>query len=207
MAGSTDRRVFLNCPFDSKYKPLFDAAVFTIHDLGFQARHALIDNATPVRLTRIAEEIQRAKYTVHDLSRVETSGKLKLPRFNMPFEAGMAYAMQQAARAQAAKHFLILDASPYRYQAALSDVAGLDPKIHNNDPALVVKAIRNFLVAKSGVVGVPGHTYIAKRQALFFAKLPVLAGALHISLREIKSWEYVNDLQALIVKWIGQNPP
>ena len=28
-----DDRVFLNCPFDTKFKPLFDAIVFTIHDL------------------------------------------------------------------------------------------------------------------------------------------------------------------------------
>ena len=27
--------VFLNCPFDSAYKALFDALVFTIYDCGF----------------------------------------------------------------------------------------------------------------------------------------------------------------------------
>lgn len=34
--------VFINCPFDKKYKPLLDASVFAVHDLGFQARHALM---------------------------------------------------------------------------------------------------------------------------------------------------------------------
>ena len=33
--------VFINCPFDSAYKPLFDAMVFTVHDCGFVARCAL----------------------------------------------------------------------------------------------------------------------------------------------------------------------
>lgn len=33
--------VFINCPFDSAYKPLFDAIVFAVHDCGFVARCAL----------------------------------------------------------------------------------------------------------------------------------------------------------------------
>jgi len=38
-------RVFVNCPFDDDYVRAFQAIVFAIHDLGFQARHALIDDA------------------------------------------------------------------------------------------------------------------------------------------------------------------
>ena len=30
--------VFINCPFDDQYKPLFNAIVFAIHDCGFVAR-------------------------------------------------------------------------------------------------------------------------------------------------------------------------
>ena len=52
-----DDRVFLNCPFDAKFKPLFDAIVFTIQDLGFQARHALVDDSNVVRVERIASEL------------------------------------------------------------------------------------------------------------------------------------------------------
>lgn len=33
--------VFINCPFDNAYKPIFDAIVFAIYDLGFVARSAL----------------------------------------------------------------------------------------------------------------------------------------------------------------------
>jgi hypothetical protein len=32
--------VFINCPFDDEYKPLFDAIVFAIYDMGFVARCA-----------------------------------------------------------------------------------------------------------------------------------------------------------------------
>jgi len=33
--------VFINCPFDSDYKPLFDAIVFAIFDFGFVPRCSL----------------------------------------------------------------------------------------------------------------------------------------------------------------------
>jgi hypothetical protein len=33
--------VFVNCPFDAEYRPLFHAIVFAIHDCGFAARSAL----------------------------------------------------------------------------------------------------------------------------------------------------------------------
>lgn len=39
MVNPSDQ-VFVNCPFDEAYKPLFDAIVFAITDLGFYARSA-----------------------------------------------------------------------------------------------------------------------------------------------------------------------
>lgn len=199
--------VFVNCPFDDKYKPLFDAAVFAVHDLGFQARHALIDNGNAVRLTRIADEVARSKYSIHDLSRVEQSGKLRLPRFNMPFEAGIAYCIHQFADEGEQHHLLLLDSISYRYQASLSDAAGLDPKVHGNDAAKIIAAVRSFLVTKSGTVGAPGAAYIWKRYSLFLALLPGAAKLQHVTQKELRSWAYVNDLQAMMVGWITENPP
>jgi len=41
--------VFVNCPFDTQYKPLFEAIVFTVFACGFQPRCALeIDDASEV---------------------------------------------------------------------------------------------------------------------------------------------------------------
>jgi hypothetical protein len=36
-----DDRVFINVPFDRRYKKLFDALVFAVHDCGFVAHCAL----------------------------------------------------------------------------------------------------------------------------------------------------------------------
>jgi hypothetical protein len=38
---SLDRGVFVNCPFDTDYKELFDALIFSVYDCGFYPRCAL----------------------------------------------------------------------------------------------------------------------------------------------------------------------
>lgn len=40
-APNYDRSVFINCPFDDAYRPLFHALLFTIQDAGYIARCAL----------------------------------------------------------------------------------------------------------------------------------------------------------------------
>ena len=50
MPNKYDKRVFINCPFDAQYKPLFEAIVFAIHACGLRPRCALeIDDASEVR--------------------------------------------------------------------------------------------------------------------------------------------------------------
>lgn len=198
-------RVFINCPFDDPYKPIFDAIVFAIHDLGFQARHALIDDSAVVRIERIATEIACAQFSVHDMSRVELGANL-LPRFNMPFEAGIAYtvhAMQPYGREH---HMGVLDAKSYQYQASISDLAGLDPKVHSNDPLAAIACIRDFLRKKSGLQ-LPGAAYVCKRYQAFQALLKSsLAKQNKVSLEEMQSWAYANDLQQVMADWIAANP-
>jgi hypothetical protein len=209
MAGpaSDPQRVFVNCPFDPRYKPLFDATVFAIHDLGFQARHALVTQVRhAVRLTRIADELVSCRYSIHDLSRVETSGRKRLPRFNMPFEAGIAYGLHHFASEGNEHHLLLLDAEPHRYRASLSDAAGLDPGVHRNDPSQVVARVRTFLVRASGRQGLPGERHIWRRYQAFLGLLPATASELRVTLRDLRSWEYVNDLQSVVASYIETNP-
>jgi len=52
----------------------------------------------------------------------------------------------------------------------------------------------------------PGGEDIAKRYALFEAKLPASAKVGKISMKEVRSWKYVNDVQAIMATWIWDNP-
>ncbi|RLF41817.1 MAG: hypothetical protein DRN18_03295 [Thermoplasmata archaeon] len=60
--------VFINCPFDENYKPIFYAIVFTIHDCGFLPRCAL-EELHEIRLTKIEEIIEECKKRYKDKNR------------------------------------------------------------------------------------------------------------------------------------------
>lgn len=201
-----DKRVFINCPFDNEFKGLFDAIIFAVLELGFEPRHALIDDAAALRLPRIVKEISESRFSIHDISRVEVSKKSKSPRFNMPFEAGLAYMFHELSKPPDKHHILILDSKPYRYHKSLSDAAGMDAKIHEGSPEKAIEAVRQFLTAKSSKVGLPGATFIVNRYTLFLELLTEKAAENRLSMKELTSWPYVLDLQAIMTKWIDENP-
>src|SRR5215203_6365251 len=85
-----NRDVFVNCPFDPHYKPLFYAIVFTVVRSGFRVRCALeTDDATENRFSKISVIVKECRYGIHDISRTEADGDPPLPRFNMPLELGL----------------------------------------------------------------------------------------------------------------------
>jgi len=81
MADDYGTSVFLNCPFDRAYQPVFRAIVFAIHDCGLRARCALEESDSgDLRLRKIVRLLKTCRYSIHDLSRVHG-------RLNMPFGA------------------------------------------------------------------------------------------------------------------------
>ena len=78
--SSRSKDVFINCPFDDSYRPIFQAILFAVYDLGFVARCALeIDDASEVRLETIMRIIGEWTYGVHDISSVGLSAGTRLP--------------------------------------------------------------------------------------------------------------------------------
>jgi hypothetical protein len=135
--------VFINCPFDDEYKPLFDAIVFAVYDMGFVARCAreVIDSGE-TRLKKILRIIADCRYGIHDISRTEL-GTTNLPRFNMPFECGLFWGCREFGKGiHRTKQMLILDREPFRYQQSLSDIAGQDIESHGGDPRVAIDRIR-----------------------------------------------------------------
>lgn len=84
------------------------------------------------RLDRIVQLIQECHYSVHDLSRVQSSGPApRTPRFNMPFELGLAI---MGSLIHPNDHeWLVFEEEPHRLQRSLSDLNGTDPYIHHGD--------------------------------------------------------------------------
>lgn len=197
--------VFINCPFDARYQPLFHAIVFAVQDCGFLARTALeVNDGGEVRIGKIKRIIRECRYGIHDISRVQLDPASGLPRFNVPLELGLFLGAQEyGAREQRAKCSLILDTEPYRYQTFCSDIAGQDIRAHRDDPCEAVAAVRALLAtALDGAARIPGTSAILSRFVAFQAQLPELCHALFIDSAELQFVE----LRSLIAAWLARHP-
>lgn len=127
-----DAGVFVNCPFDDGYKPLFNATVFAVLDCGFEPRCALqVYDSGQVRIDKIMELIEGCRFGIHDISRTELDPVNGLPQFNMPLELGIFLGAQRFGSGKhREKNCLVLDREPYRYQKFISDIAGQDIAAH-----------------------------------------------------------------------------
>lgn len=132
METDYDDGVFINCPFDDSYRPLFQAVVFAVHACGLVARSALeVENGAEVRIDKIARIIAGCRHSIHDISRVEPDPGSGLPRMNMPFELGLFIGAKRFGNAKhQLKTCIIFDRERYRYQQFLSDIAGQDIRAH-----------------------------------------------------------------------------
>lgn len=199
-----ENSVFINCPFDSQYRPMFEAIVFTVQDLGFAARCATErDDSGEVRLEKIMDIIKNCKYGVHDLSRAETMSS-ELPRFNMPYELGLFMGCQKyGAGKQKQKVTLILDSERYRYQKFISDIAGQDIKAHKNEPQEAIAVIRKWLGPTPERTKKYGATAIWERFQKFQVALPLYCAdpAINMTPDELRGSfaEYVQFVKNFIV--------
>ncbi|HRG16759.1 MAG TPA: hypothetical protein PLB00_12235 [Pseudomonadota bacterium] len=167
-------RVFINCPFDSEYWPLFEVLVFTVIGCGLRPSSALqeSDSATS-RIDKIVRLIRDADFGIHDLSRVGLDSKTSLPRFNMPFELGLDLGCRRfGSPKQRRKKILILDSKRFRFQAFISDIAGQDISIHENDTSKLFKVVRDFLAANLSKRRVPGQARLESEFRTFARELP-----------------------------------
>ncbi|OGS93036.1 MAG: hypothetical protein A2061_01795 [Gallionellales bacterium GWA2_59_43] len=205
--GNYEINVFVNCPFDDGYKPIFDAITFAVCDAGFSVRTALEENNTaPERHSKIARLITDCKYGIHDISRVETDPASGLPRLNMAYECGLFYGAQLFGNAkQKKKEILVLDAEPYRYQRTMSDIAGKDAYGHDNDPLKAIECVRRFLNNKERD-RLPGAAAMKKRYQKFSSDLPEIAARMNCKEDELRSLDYWGDFVQAIVEWIRANP-
>jgi len=112
-------------------------------------------------MDRLIGAIRGNPFSVHDLSRVEPSGRGAgaVPRFNMPFELGLAVAVSLSESRRQRHGFVLLESKRFRLQRSLSDMNGYDPLIHNGTQG---GAIRSMFEAFSTA----GPTDIGKARRL-----------------------------------------
>lgn len=192
--------VFINCAFDESYKPIFDAIVFAVYDLGFVPRCALeTDDSSETRLTKIVRIIERCPYGIHDISCVQLSASAHLPRFNMPLELGLYLGCKLfGVSTRSNKGCLILDSEPYRYRSTLSDISGQDIHCHDGSPRQAIIEVRNWLATISNTRGLPGGAEIVARYGKFMIDMPIICQNLR---REPDALTFT-DFKETVERWL-----
>jgi hypothetical protein len=205
MARSYENSVFVNCPFDPTYRPLFEAVAFVVYDCGFYPRCALeVSDSSQVRIEKITGIIRACRLSVHDISRTQLDPGTRLPRFNMPLELGIFLGAKAfGSREQRRKAALVLEEKPYKYQQYISDIAGQDIRAHGRQPGGVVREVRNFLAhhCDAGVI-LPGGDRIVERYGEFRRGLPSTCRSLHLDPDALT----FPDLTNLVVGWLQAYP-
>jgi hypothetical protein len=198
-----DNSIFINCPFDTDYKPIFEALVFAAFDCGYVPRCALeADDAGQVRMEKILSIIRACRLGVHDISRTELDAANGLPRFNMPFELGLFVgAGRLGAHEQRKKVSLVLDRERYRFQKFISDIAGQDIRDHGDDPERAIAQLRGWFATQPRRDVLPGGGAIAARYRAFRAELPVILSGMGVRPNEMVFADYANIVFGWLSDW------
>jgi hypothetical protein len=201
-ASNPARNVFINCPFDEQYSPLFRAAIFAVMDCGFKPRTAMeVDDSSEIRIEKICRIIADCRYGIHDLSRTELDPTTRLPRFNMPLELGIFLGAKRFGDdEQSRKNGLVLDTERYRYQQFISDISGQDIYAHGGQVDRLITAVRNWLKSASRRKSLPGGASITDRFRKFESDLPMLCHKLQISVGEVTYPDFVG----LAATWLDE---
>ena len=190
-----DTDVFVNCPFDDEYKPLFEAIIYVVIRSGYRVRCALeTDDAGDNRFAKICNIISECKFGVHDISRTETNGDPPLPRFNMPLELGLFLGAKKfGTRNQKEKVSIIFDRDRYRFQKYISDIAGQDIHSHEQKPDLLISELSTWLRSQPGGKQVGGGAALLEEYKRFRIDLPKICEVRKLQIVE-SSFSDMNDI-------------
>ena len=200
------KSVFINCPFDSDYEPLFRGIIFVVHHMDLEPKSAIeaSDRGQP-RLDKIVKLIESCKYSIHDLSLTELDPNHGFPRFNVPFELGLDLGCKRYGKLrQREKMTLILDVDRHRSRMFMSDIAGLDVEEHKGSVATAITVVRNWLrqATKTRSSIAPSGAIIHDRYQTFHHVLPRMCDKLNWDVNNLPFADY----SWAVYDWIKNNP-
>jgi len=185
--------VFLNCPFDNEFLPLFRALTFTVQYCGFIPRCALETGGSEhIRIVKIIEIIRQCALGIHDLSRTELNQN-QMPRFNMPLELGIFIGAGYLGKGvQTQKNYLILDSGQFRFKEYISDVSGQDIGAHSGTEEGIIKATRDWLSHHTNGRLLEGTQYIFDHYSTFKDLLPDFCKKYKLTPKELQFNEFTS---------------
>ena len=209
--SSFEGNVFINCPFDDKYiNDILKPILFCLVKNGLNPRLSLeISDSGEFRLKKITDIIKECKFSIHDLSLVKSKVIGEYSRMNMPFELGIDYGLRNSGNSHfGSKKFLVLEADKYDYQKAISDISGMDIKVHGNETKKVFKCIYSWLSETLKLSGQPpplSYFYeFADFNAELFDEMVIKYGNEILAknyIENISIYEYVGEIKNFVTKF------
>lgn len=137
-------QAFINMPYAPSYERVYLAFIAGLAGYGLVPTAAVYDPSSRFQLERIIDLIAAADYSFHDLSYMGHDRTVPpTPRFNMPFELGIAVT---AAKFRNNKHkWFVFDTHAHRVHKACSDLGGVNVRIHDKTPESVLRGLMNAL--------------------------------------------------------------
>ena len=144
-ASHVSDKAFLNIPYDEQFEPLYLAFIAGLSGFGLIPQAVLQIPESERRLDRIFSLIRQCKISFHDLSRVELDPRRPpTPRFNMPFELGLAVVWQWKGDPE--HRYFVFEANARRAEKSLSDLKGTEIYAHGNRLRGVFRELTDVLV-------------------------------------------------------------
>lgn len=198
--NSYNRSVFINCPIDDRYTPLFRAIVFTVLRCNHYARCSIEeDDSSELRLAKVFRIITECRLGIHDLSRTQLDRHSRLPRFNMPLELGIFLGAKYYGREeQGKKACLVFERRPHSYETFISDIRGQDIAAHKDSPQVAVMKVRNWLASSSRRQHLRGGHALWGDYVVFRHWLPRQCKRVDLREADLIFGDFVN----LVYKWI-----
>jgi hypothetical protein len=135
---------FINLAYVDSNVELYLGLLAGLAGFGLAPVAAMHDPGSDPQLSRIYRLIEESVISFHDLSYVSLDPPSpRTPRFNMPFELGLAVAVALSANRR--HRWFLLDKLPYRAAKSLSDIGGTNVQIHDGRAPSVLKSVSNAL--------------------------------------------------------------
>jgi hypothetical protein len=138
------KTAFINLAYVDSNESLYLALIAGLAGFGLVPVAALHDPTSNPQLSRIYTLIEESVISFHDLSYVtlDPPGP-KTPRFNMPFELGLAVAVSCSGNRQ--HRWFVLEKKRHRAAKSLSDISGANVQLHDGRAPSVLRAVSNAL--------------------------------------------------------------
>lgn len=123
----------------------------------------------------------------------------------MPFELGIDYGCHQFSNHHRGKRILILEEKRFRYQRAISDLAGCDIEPHEGDYQKAIRKVRNWLVSEADIAAV-GARRICDAYADFqkwYYEKQLAAGFSDDDIQDYPT----SELMVAMQRWISEGKP